>query len=141
MPSPHHPRGRLPWRFYVWLRLHHKHLRPTRGQRPTSSRIDAARLGLSRSTLIRLRAFVAAHPKELEVARRHGDWSPVEDILFGDHPHYRSLPTYANALVLLGLAESLAPTSRRRLERRRPRSDRRPAPSFWQRLWARIWGR
>lgn len=136
MSPRHHRRGPLPWKFYAHLRTHHEVLRTWAQDPSVTSRHAAARLGLPRSTVYRLLAFVRAHRLQLEKARLSGNWSPIEEILFGHHPHFRTLPTYARALVALGLASDAA--NRGPSQARPPKRPRRTRFT-WRSLWRRLW--
>lgn len=104
-----HNGGAPPSRFYVYLREAVARVLTAEHCVGQSFRIRAEMLGIPKTTYVRLEAFVERYSSLIAQARASGDWTAIEDILFGPFGQYRYLPSYRKALAQIAANVAACP--------------------------------
>jgi len=92
-----------PTRFYALLRFYlediYKAEQSLVGE--LSLRQIASKIGIPKTSYIRLREYISKNNERIEEAQRHNDWTEIELRLFEGYGSYQDLPSYKKALDLI----------------------------------------
>lgn len=96
-----------PTQFYVLLRRHcNQAYSFEQSSEPLGIRYAASELGLSKSMYHRMQIFIRSHDSAVEQAMATGDWSTIEEILFGRFgPGFRSFASFRRAMAAIAAGE------------------------------------
>jgi len=101
--------GKLPTLIYVIIRQRHRDIAAMESRPDISRRQKAAKLGISPSTYAKILSRGPNFLTRVQEAAASGDWSPIEDELFGRRGDYHLLPSFQKLLKLLGTPSKRAP--------------------------------